>query len=349
MKKIVFVLLPLLFLTVSCNPRANSDKIKVGIILPLTGDIAFMGNMFRNAMMMDVDTNYVELLFEDSKGEVKTAINAANKLITSDIDVMVSFLPPVCEAINPICKKKNITHFVFTFSPNIADESNVIKQFPSSDAESHQFIKYIKDLGFSNVCFFRHMYPDADVAYHTIIEPILDSLSVNVTDIPHMQSEKDYRNLALKALSEQPDIVVVQSLSINYDNIIRVFEQNQYNNLLFDLNCVDFCTNETKVAQMEGCRFVGMDFITTERFEDFCQEYKMKFSSEPYVFGVFPKDLMLVLNNLHIIGTSKSDIINYCSNNNLSGIAGPIKYDLLGNLVIDYSILRFEDGKIKFN
>ena len=65
------------------NKEKNvNDKIKVGVVLPLSGDFASYGNDCKQgieyAFSNDEDT--YELYFEDSKGEPKTSVNIFNKL-----------------------------------------------------------------------------------------------------------------------------------------------------------------------------------------------------------------------------------------------------------------------------
>lgn len=335
-----------------CKFKSVKDpegKTKVGVILPLTGDIAFMGEMLKNAMIMNQDTSKVTLYFEDSKGDTKTAVSVVNNLISvKKCNVTVSFLPPVSEAINPICKKNDLLHFVFAFSPQITQNSNVIKQFPSSDYEAEQFISYIKTQQANKVVYFRHMYPDADLAFKEIVYPKLSTEGVNVVDIPHEQTCKDYRNLALKTKKEKPDLVVIQSLSMNYRNILTALRDNQIHDIVLDLNCVDFYDDNTlSESLISDVPFVGMEFMLDSAFVNFMDKYQRTYNLKPYVFGAFAHDLMFVINNLDITGFKKNDIINFYDKNVIKGATGVIHYDKMGNQALQYSILKYTNEGLR--
>lgn len=350
MKKVVFLFFVIISFLCSCTPsKTEQGKVRVGVLLPLTGDIAFMGEMLKNAMLMNQDTSKVVLFFEDSRGDTKTAVSIVNNLIsTKHCDVIVSFLPPVSEAINPICEKKSILHFVFAFSPEITQHSNVIKQFPSSDYEAMQFISYAENSKAKKIVYFRHLYPDAELAYKKIVNPILKSKGIDVIDIPHEQSCKDYKNLALKTKNENPDLVVVQSLSMNYKNILTDLYDNQVKNIILDLNCVDFYDENDMIGGLlNDVPFVGMEFILKSSFVNFVKEYRQKYNKKPYVFGAFAYDLMYVLNNLQKTGYEKEMIIDYYHKNEVNGITGRIMYDELGNQIIEYAILCYSNGVVK--
>lgn len=346
MKKILCIMLAAIMF-VGCQEEGDKE-IRVGVILPLSGDIAFMGEMLKNAMLMNAKNDSVELFFEDSRGEAKTAISIVNNLLSiKKCNVIVSFLPPVSEAINPICEKNNVLHFVFAFSPNIVKNTNVIKQFPSSDYEAQQFLSYIKDTHAKRVVYFRHLYPDAEYAYNNIVAPQLSSQGVNVIDITHEQTCEDFRNLAMKAKMENPDLVVVQSLSLNYSNILTALQNAQIDNIILDLNCVDFYGDTSNVMiKLQKIPFVGMDFVLSPKFDEFMRNYQSLYNKKPYVFGAFAYDLMTVINNLKETGLIKRDIIEYYSKNSVEGITGVIEYDNDGNQNIEYKILQYNDGNV---
>lgn len=73
--------------------EAPSEPIKVGVIAPLTGDVATYGIAVRDAVKLYIDTlndaggvggRQVELVIYDDKGDATEATNAYNKLTTSD-------------------------------------------------------------------------------------------------------------------------------------------------------------------------------------------------------------------------------------------------------------------------
>ncbi|GEM_PF-5407410 len=349
---VILLLISSLFITSSCTSDSkksnDKSKIKVGVIMPLTGDIAFLGQSFTNAILMNADTSKVELFIEDTKGEPKNAVSIVKKMISvNNIDVAISLKPAISESINPILEKEGIPHFVFAFSPEITTASNVIKVYPSSDDEVLGYLNYANDQGFKNIVFLRHIFPDAELAFKTVVIPEAKKMNLNVTDIPFELSTKDFNNLAQKVKSNNPDLVVVQSLSYNFLNITKSFYNiNILNKMLGDLNFGDLYTYDfSTVKEMDHIPFLGMAYVLSNKYETFEKEYNEKFKERPNIFAAFPYDVMTIINNLNKSELTKSDIINYYNNSETEGITGIIKFDSQGDQIINYKILEYADGK----
>jgi len=343
-------LLGFVLLFTGCKEKKNEEtKLKVGVLLPLTGDLAFLGNVFHNSMLMNVDTTKIQLIVEDTKGEAKTAVNLAQKLISTDkVKIMISFIPAISESVNPVCKANNMTHFVFAFSPEITANENVLKMYPSSNDEAGNYIKYIKENNIKNVVFLRHIFPDAELAFKSIIQPQLKSLNIQVEDIPFDLATKDFKNLASKVKSYNPELIIVQSLSYNYSNILKSFiDANLSNKVLGDLNFIDLYNYSDIIPQeMENIPFLGVDYCLNNPYKIYEENYYKTFKKRPYIFGAFPYDLMTVVNNIDKSGISKNDIINYYNQNTISGVSGEIKFNETGDQIIDYGILKYIDNKV---
>lgn len=124
-----FLLTMLLFAAFTlggCSKDATpANTVKVGAILPLTGTVAFVGEPERAALELaleDIRAAYgndlaIELTVEDSGGDPKTAVSAANKLIDIDgVEVLVVSLSRINLAVAPIVKAKGVVHFATTTS-----------------------------------------------------------------------------------------------------------------------------------------------------------------------------------------------------------------------------------------
>jgi branched-chain amino acid transport system substrate-binding protein len=104
-------ILCLLFL-VSCS--RNEPSTVVGVIFPLTGDIAVYGNAIKNG----IDLAYAEsdikkdirLIVEDDRGETKTATTVFNKMLLQKADIVIGGgMSSIAAALAPIAQKEQIT------------------------------------------------------------------------------------------------------------------------------------------------------------------------------------------------------------------------------------------------
>ena len=91
---VIFTALALAFGAVGATAgQASVQPIKIGAVLALSGDVAVYGIPQRRGLELARDTinaqggvlgRPIELIFEDSRGERQSAINAVQKLINRD-------------------------------------------------------------------------------------------------------------------------------------------------------------------------------------------------------------------------------------------------------------------------
>lgn len=72
---------------------ATGDALKIGAILPLTGDLAYVGQEMQRGMglaLQEADNPNIKIIYEDDLTfDIKSSVNAANKLVNLDkVDVV---------------------------------------------------------------------------------------------------------------------------------------------------------------------------------------------------------------------------------------------------------------------
>lgn len=117
MKKILGILLVVLFFS-ACQTK-KVETIKIGAILPLTGDVAVYGNNTKKGIDLAVkeinsnggiNGNLIKIIYEDSKADPKTGVTAIQKLISHDnIQVVIdNSISSVALAMVPIAERNKI-------------------------------------------------------------------------------------------------------------------------------------------------------------------------------------------------------------------------------------------------
>ena len=98
LKLTIIVIIATAILGCKCNEtRVDSDnnQINVGVILPLTGELSSYGIDAKKALDLgkEMATQKINLIYEDSKADPKTAVNAYNKLIrVNKVDFVIGDL-----------------------------------------------------------------------------------------------------------------------------------------------------------------------------------------------------------------------------------------------------------------
>jgi len=128
MKNFTVFIIMLLFL-VSCSSTGTNSQLKVGIIAPLTGPNAWIGELIEQSAEMGIEHANVaggvndlpiEFVLEDADTSAE-ASTAANKLISQDsVDVIYAITTPNTAAASAVAEQHEIPLFGFTAVPTFA-------------------------------------------------------------------------------------------------------------------------------------------------------------------------------------------------------------------------------------
>ena len=124
----------------------DPEAVSIGAILPLTGDAAWYGNSLKKGLDVALDGYDVKLIYEDSKGEPKTAVSAVNKLVDVDrVEILVGdMFSNTTMAIMPIASKNGILLLTPTASSSEISEKGetTFRLYPSETEEGGQLFSF---------------------------------------------------------------------------------------------------------------------------------------------------------------------------------------------------------------
>lgn len=237
MKKItgtlVMVALVATALAVGCARKP--EEIKIGAVLPMTGDAAVYGEPLKQGMelalnrLMDeggVSGKKLTIIYEDSRAEPKTAVSATNKLIQIDKVPMIigDMFSATTLAMAPIAQKAGVTILSPTASaeavPNAGD--CIFTIFPSDVYEGEKLGSFVvltkrgTTLGI--------IYPQAD-AMATIREKFRNTVEELggkiVFDESYLPGTTDFRSILTKARTANPSMIFVPTYLDDLSRILR--------------------------------------------------------------------------------------------------------------------------------
>ncbi len=168
---IIFVLIVILitrqwiFNTNLERSRISDNVVKIGVIVPLTGDQAFLGEGFKNAILLaqkDIQKSFgetkhrYEISFQDDSFNPTSAASAAHKFINIDhVNALVSFGSGSGNAVSPIAEEAKTPHL-----NAIASDSNVAKgdynfvHWTPPDKEAKLLVDQLKKRSIKNAIIF---------------------------------------------------------------------------------------------------------------------------------------------------------------------------------------------------
>ncbi len=196
------------------NAEAERYTIKVGAVLPFSGELAYVGQDIREGVQLALEergTNdtKIEFIWEDGKFAPKESVSAAQKLIAIDkVDFLIS-LWDTADVIAPVAERAKVIQLSIRWNPDVAAKFNYTFTFESTYPTYYRdIVRLIRRQGLKTAEFL-HEETQAGTRERKSFEESAKALGVNVLGVDSFQTgEKDFRASISRLLSKNPDIFV---------------------------------------------------------------------------------------------------------------------------------------------
>jgi len=224
----------------AANAAGTSSNLKIGVVYPATGSLAFYGIPSMKGMEMalkDLKEKYgdeVTVLFEDTKSDNKEAVTAARKLLDVDeADVIITAFTGPSVALAPIVLEKNKLFVYAALTPKPMEANPYgLKFFPNAYDECKKLAAIGKAKGYKTVA--------GVIAQGDFNQPCKDAVSsefpaARFYDFP--PGSNDMRDILTKIQHSPVDFIV----SLGYEqNFIALFTQKKEMGIL----APEYCGNK---------------------------------------------------------------------------------------------------------
>lgn len=348
---ILSIVLVLLFISSCKNEEA---VIKIGAILPLSGQTSFLGESERNGFELAINefnsnnNIKIKLITEDSKGDPKEAVTIINKLISVDeVNIVFASLSPVSSAITPIVKDSNIlTMLVSVLSPSFAKESeNIFKFYPDITQFAQRYSDYLEQNDIKKVALFVYNIEPGEV----FIKEFSNYFKGEITNIERFNREDtDFRTQIFKLKSNDPEAILFIAYPQNDIHLL-----NQLVELDFKPKVMLILANYPNVNSGAAQSLPIIKPISTwytfskESNMDFFTKYTQSYGKDPDAEAAYSYDSMGVL--LQSLKECESEL--NCIKTNLKTksfrgvVANEIKFDRDGNVILPVNLINFDAEK----
>lgn len=155
---LVVIFVVSLFVIQGCSKKEETDVVKIGAIIPLSGKSATLGILHKYGIDLatkeinesgGIKGKKIKIIYEDSKNEGKTGLSAFRKLQNiNKLPVIICTFSKVCVPVSSLMKSENINKTVLfntaTSAPNITlGNEYIFRSFITSDVEAKEIYKYI--------------------------------------------------------------------------------------------------------------------------------------------------------------------------------------------------------------
>ena len=326
MKRLIFyfiILFSLIF--VSCNRNKKNleeETIKVGVILPLSGEVASYGNDCRDGILFAKasDSLKIEYIFEDSKGDPKTAIAAYNKLTTIDkVEYVIGdMFSNTTLSLSPLAKKQQKLLVSPTASSKDISKDNIyaLSVFPCESYESKIVADFAKKhyskvgVLYEKVAAAQAMrdayvgeFEKRQIVFDEAFESSINSFRDIIYKIKNSGCESiyliTYTNNAIKLVTQRKEI----GFSVNLTGQSALYDPSLIEHLL-GYHSDFFLTGP--LFNMTNEDAMSKSFI--ERYTQAFGKEPNQMSSQGYVAAIVANDLFDYIKSKNY---SKERILNY--------------------------------------
>lgn len=310
------------------QPKEESEVIKIGAILPLTGSSSLMGEMARNGLTLaeknineegGINGKNISLVIEDGQADPKTSVSAFNKLITLEkVKSVITTHSSVGLALVSIADDNKIILFVHASHPSLTGESNyVFRHSNVADRESEIISEFIStSLGSKRVAIAA-MDDDYGMIFKETLEKLIPSASVNVSiteSVIYEQTETDFMTVAQKLKASKPEVIVITGLGNGVGILIRRLHEFGYKgDIVVTLAAVSTGAFQSANESAKGVYYVTFTINELDlEYQKVAKEYKEMFDSEFSVTPlIFYNSLTLLSEAMQVKGVESDSISEY--------------------------------------
>ena len=332
MKKILlFLIITYLSLTINSNAATqnqedieNSDILKIGILLPLTGEFKDIGDSFLKSIQLalyDVSNRKVRIYPKDSKAKALDSYKAAKEFEESGIKIVIGpIFYESLERLNEINgitfisftnKTQNIPKNIISFGINIESQINVLNEYFYNEkikntlllSPKKKFVEQIKAIKSSKINFNRSFLYDISPKKITgQIEKITryrerkKNLERRIEILKKSELYKDQQEL--KKLEQKHTLG-----SVNFDSVLVVDFGERLKSVLTSFMFSDISNKKVKfftVNQwfdktlfnenaLQNLHFPGIDLNNLQRFN---KKFSNQFKVKPYDVSILAYDAL---------------------------------------------------------
>jgi branched-chain amino acid transport system substrate-binding protein len=347
---------------------SGTGPIKIGVILPLTGDAATYGEPALNVYKLAVNEinnaggvngRPLQLVTEDGKCTGQDAASAAQKLVNVDnVQVILGgFCSGESLAAVPIAAQAKVALFSGgSSSPKLTDASPYFSRDYPSDATQGKVLADVayNDKGWRKIAFIQEQTDYAQGVYDAFSQEF-QKLGGTVTNDQFTTGTTDFRSVVTKIRDAKPDAVFVDTQTAAAANrVLTQITQLGWTPkiLLSDVTMGDPPTLEANKTLLQGA--LGAEFgvdPSNPKYAALVSSYKSTYGSDmPYQsYGQTEYDAVyLIKDAIAAVGYNGTKIANWLHDvNNWQGASGSITIGASGDPVAGHRPEVVIDGAVQ--
>lgn len=342
LKHFTVLLLALVIGLVGCKQK-EKDIIKIGAVLPLTGNSAEIGNYTLKGLKQAIDEQNetggllgkkIVLLVEDSKAEPREGLNAINKLLRIHDPVLIySIISGVTMAIRPITENNNKILVGAVGAVDFLDNCNYcIRNFVDPDYLGLKISSFLKDsLYAKRIGIFYANTEYGRTVKDKVSKHCFDKgLNVKFTE-SYEETGTNLKNIVLKNKNIDVDYIYVAGVGRSLGLVIKEIKEQKLTAEIIGDEMIPY-PDVINAAGNAINDVYYLDFVfdlksDNYKINDYIENFIIKYDSKPNNLTVITYEFMMIyFDVVKQIETTKTDkVMNYINNQkNIEGVFGNI-------------------------
>lgn len=336
----------------SCENKEN-DIIKIGVILPLTGEVATYGQAVKSGLELALDSLNLSMftfVYEDSKANNRVAINALEKLFSENIDYFIGdATSTVTYQIAPRIEGKNKLLLVPIATGDKIRElgRNIFMLSPRNEKQTKRIASFIKErfneqrIG----CFFKQNDYGVNIAntFFELFENEVESQS-------YLEGQRDFRSSLITLKQKNISVIFLPG---NYEETALILKQAKEIGYNAKFIGTDGAYSPLLISNAQGASegfLLTMMPVNSESsiYKDFEKKYIQKYNgNKPDIFACYGYESGLILMKA-IMSTNNFGVDSartYLLTNSFNSLTGEMRFDDQGEALRDYSIYEVKEGE----
>jgi branched-chain amino acid transport system substrate-binding protein len=351
-------------LVVGCNKK-QSNEVRIGVIIPLTGELGTYGEAVKRGIDIAVeDVNQkkllkgetLQVLYDDSKGESTTAVSSLQKFINIDqINLFIGDISSnVTLAILPVIDQNK----VFLFSPGAATPklTNASKLFarnwPSNNAEAFSAAEYAYNNLKSNEATIVYVNNDWGIGLKENFEKKFTELGGKIISSEiYEYGNTEFRTLIAKVKRDDPPLIYLAGNQKEMGNFMRQFRDAGIktpvisNTSFLESDCLTIAGKASEGVIVPTPAYSPND-STSQNIYSFYKKFKAKYNMEPSLVDANGYDaVMLIVDAYNKFGDDPIKIGEYIRNlKTYYGAGGKLSF-VNGDVIVENVFKKVVNGK----
>lgn len=362
---IVVIALVLIVGYIAFGPQANGEVVKIGVILPLTGDAAAYGEPGRNVVQMaadeinaqgGIDGRPIALIIEDGKCNGTDAASAMQKLVNVDrVKVVIGgFCSGESLAAAPIANANKV--LLFSPSASSPDLTNAgdyfFRNYPSDAAQGSVMAEVAYDKGWETVAV---IYEQTDYASGVFkaFEARYTSLGGQIILIESFVPDtKDFRTSVAKLKATGADALLISTqVPAAAEIILKQIQEQGWSPQLI-VNDVfaggDIPANNPTLVEGALTAEFGYD-AASPSFQKFVSDYTSRFGTAPEWLSYAQTEydaVYMLADAMTEVGEDADKLVDWLYNSKgWTGISGVVEFDANGDRTSAHRAEIITNGK----